>query len=95
MILETGSEKEVHVRQSELFRLVEEFLNDRRSNQKCDRCGSPMQHLDGQFLLYRTVLKWDMGLPFCPRCDEGIEACFHRINGIAAKAKAADSENTT
>jgi hypothetical protein len=81
------------VRQSEIFQLVEEFLKNRFSNQKCDRCSTPMQYLNGQFWLYKTVLKWDMSLPFCPSCDIDMVVCFHRLNGIEAKAKAAGSNS--
>jgi hypothetical protein len=51
-----------------------------------------MRFLNGQFWLYRTVLKWDVALPFCPICEVALEACFHRINGIQAKAKAGGPE---
>jgi hypothetical protein len=35
----------------------------------CDKCHSPMKFLDGHFWIYGTNRKWNLSLPFCPRCD--------------------------
>lgn len=82
------TEKEGYVRQSELFQVIEKFLASRNSKQQCDHCASPMQFLSGQFWLNKTVLRWDMALPFCPKCDMEMEAYSHRIHGIQANANA-------
>jgi hypothetical protein len=44
-----GSEKEVDVRQSELFQVIGEFLEGRFSDETCSCCGSVLEYLDGQF----------------------------------------------
>jgi hypothetical protein len=80
------------VRQSELFLLIREFLKSRYPTQKCDRCGSNMQFLNGEFWLHRTVLRWNMALPFCPACDVALEVYSRRINGVEVKAKATGSK---
>jgi hypothetical protein len=47
------------------------------AKQTCDQCHSPMKFLEGHFWVYGTSRKWNLSLPFCPRCDaEALESLY-------------------
>jgi len=61
------------MRQSELYSLVRKLLSARAATERCETCGNRIRFLKGAFYLQKSIMKWEMVLPFCPICDGPIE----------------------
>jgi hypothetical protein len=61
------------MRQNEIYSIVSRLLSARTAGKKCEICGTRVRFLKGAFYLQKSILKWEMLLPFCPSCEGSME----------------------
>jgi hypothetical protein len=52
----------------------------------CKNCGSKMLHVDAIFFLSDGDRGWNIPLPVCPRCEDGVEGLVRQLSSLPLKA---------